>query len=423
MRYRPTALVFFPLLATVASAQEAAEPAAPTEATLVALPVAPQPAAPPYNPDAHLPSSSQGTTDTSRSNDSFDLNRGAPAPTLRGNPNGSFIITGQGTPELHTVQRGETLWDIAAEVQKNPYAWPALWGMNPQIQNPHWIYPGDRVRLRAARATSGGADSLVTSLGLVRKVPTVPSDTVFLREVGWVDDPKNDTWGQIVASPEEHMLIGPEQPIYVKLGDEHVVAPGDRLTIFKALPGRHTAGQVVSVRGLLKVDRYNEKTRMASATVLEAIDVIERGMSVGPVVQRFDVVSSELSDQDLEARIITSIYPQQLYGQHQVVFINKGSADGVRAGNRFFAVSRGDRWRDALHSGGDLARSRALLESDEPAQVEDDHLPDYETEELPDEFDAELRVLRVREHASAALIVASKRELNRETVLITRSGY
>jgi nucleoid-associated protein YgaU len=51
------------------------------------------------------------------------------------------------TPEFHTVERGDTLWDITGSYFQNPWRWPRVWGLNPQITNPHWIFPGDQVRL------------------------------------------------------------------------------------------------------------------------------------------------------------------------------------------------------------------------------------------------------------------------------------
>jgi nucleoid-associated protein YgaU len=47
------------------------------------------------------------------------------------------------------VKKGDTLWDICDGYFGNPWQWPRVWSYNPDILNPHWIFPGDVVRLRA----------------------------------------------------------------------------------------------------------------------------------------------------------------------------------------------------------------------------------------------------------------------------------
>src|SRR5512139_1291701 len=51
--------------------------------------------------------------------------------------------------ELYTIKRGDTLWDISSKFLKDPFLWPKLWERNPYITNPHWIYPGNPIRLSA----------------------------------------------------------------------------------------------------------------------------------------------------------------------------------------------------------------------------------------------------------------------------------
>src|SRR4051812_39898549 len=49
----------------------------------------------------------------------------------------------------HTVEKGDTLWDLSQKILGSPWYWPKVWSYNPEIANPHWIYPGNQVRFMA----------------------------------------------------------------------------------------------------------------------------------------------------------------------------------------------------------------------------------------------------------------------------------
>jgi len=377
--------------------------------------------APGTNLDGHLPSSSRSSSDTSRASDGFDLGTKPGAPSVRGGANGTYVVEGQYVPETHTVRRGDTLWDLSSRYYQNPYFWPRVWATNPQILNPHWIYPGDRLKLReAGPATLGNI-----GLGFNAQRARVAPGTIFLRDVGWVDDRKDDDWGEVQGSPDDQMLLSENDDVYIQIGDDHDVAVGQLLTIWKPLRkvgSGDARGLLVSIRGTAKVERINLKTRTVRAKILESLDVIERGARVGPVGRRFDVVAPTTSDVDLEAVILASIYPYQMYGQHQVVFIDKGEKEGVQPGMRFFAIRRGDGWQRTLTNAGQMATKRALVEDDRPAEIDATPKPPSE-DRLPDETYAELRVVRTRDHTAMAIVTASTMEIERTARLIAKKGY
>ena len=53
----------------------------------------------------------------------------------------------EGAPETYIVEEGDTLWDISSLFLEQPWLWPQLWRLNPEINNPHLFYPGDVLKL------------------------------------------------------------------------------------------------------------------------------------------------------------------------------------------------------------------------------------------------------------------------------------
>jgi hypothetical protein len=363
-----------------------------------------------FDPDAHLPRGSRAVDDINASGDGFDLNRVESQPsTMKGGEKGQYVLDGASVPPAHTVRRGDTLWGIAGQHYRSPYQWPKVWSYNPQILNPHWIYPGDRVRLRdETKPIRGDASGIA-------------DETVFLRDVGWIDDPEKDAWGELVGAPGEHMMLGHEENVYVQLDDDKNVKIGDKLQVFRPVESSK-GGELVSVKGTIRIDRYNPETGMAKGRIIESIDVIERGNLVGPVKRQFHMVSPVASDRDLDAHVIAALYPHVVWGDHQILFIDKGKEDGVVPGMRFFAIEREDKWVESLSTTTDMARTRARQDIDPPARF--DMIPTGgPREDYPDETYAELRIVTVRDQTALAVVTASVHEIERGARLVAKKGF
>jgi hypothetical protein len=365
---------------------------------------------------------------TGNERDTFDFRRGAgTATSVRGDPNSSFII-GTGTqsghagvvPNVHTVRRGDTLWGICDFYFHNPYQWPRIWSYNAQIQNPHWIYPGDQVRLREPGAVE---DRPPPAPGMAREAITervrrVPPDTIFLRNHGFIEDEQNN-WGEITGAREDKIFLTDYDEVYLRIASNHDLKIGQELTVYR--PIRSVAGgKLIAIQGTVKVDQWNPKERIARARVTETLDTIERGARVGPIARKFEVVPPTRNEKDVEAKVLTSIHPHELYGQNQVVFIDKGEDDGLRPGNRLFVIRKGDGFHQT-HPKGSSAK-RIAHENDSPAETESIPKPRNEGA-LPEEVIAELRVIHARKRTSMALVTASRREIDPGDHAVARKGY
>ena len=363
------------------------------------------------------------------------VSSGGPQGTNAILPDDAQAVTSEAVPDIHLVRRGDTLWDLCNRYYQNPWAWPKVWSYNPQIANPHWIYPGDQLRLTSA---TGGQRALAlaprqtTTIGgggsLINRRGQVLSGTVFLRDQGYIGDPKRDVWGELIGSDEEQMMLAEGNHVVLNLRPGVTVSKGQELTVFNSVRqpqnvagARKPPGEIVAIRGTVKVIDFNPDTRMARAMLTESIDVVERGALVGPVGRRFDVVPPSKTSAKVSARVLTSIYPNVYIARDQIAFLDKGSEDGLLQGSRLFVLRKGDSWRASLTTASKMQSRRMLINSPEEAGAEDTPMHGDESK-FPEDTVAELRVLRTEKYSSIALVTESKREVVSGDLAVSRPG-
>lgn len=362
---------------------------------------------------------------TGNERDSFDFRRGdGAAGTVRGDPNGSFVlggdrrvVSGATIPSHHLVRRGDTLWDICGHYFANPYQWPRIWSYNPQIQNPHWIYPGDQVKLREGPGAPG-ALAVGAKGNIVDSRRQVPPDTIFLRNQGFIEDDSSN-WGEITGAREDKLFLTDFDEVYLRIGGDHEVKIGQELTVYRPIKSL-SGGRVIQIQGTVRVDQWNAKDRVARARITETLDAIERGARVGPIERSFEVVPPARNDKDVEATILASIHPHNFFGQNQVVFIDKGGEDGLKPGNRLFVIRKGDGFHRTQPSSS--AAKRIAIEDPSPAATESITRP-RDDATLPGEVLAELRVIQVKKGTAMTLVTASRREIELGDKAFARKGY
>ncbi len=334
------------------------------------------------------------------------------------------------TPEFHTVQRGDTLWDITGYYFANPWRWPAVWGHNPQITNPHWIYPGDQVRLldhsevRTVPAAQQSTRITPRTGGLVLR-PRVPRGTVFLREEAWASPEAVTASGTIWGAPEDSMMLSEGDQVYVRF-DQRAPNVGEAYTIYQ--DGQQTqgsdrnAGRVVRVLGTVIIDAWDRERHIATGHITESIEPIERGERVAIVQRQFDPVTPVTNDRDLTARIVATPQPRTLMGGQYVVIIDRGQQDGVHLGNRLFVVRRGDPFAQSTHGEGRVIRMSLDRDGDGTPDAPPAN-PDPGDGELPVEVIGEMTVVALHAHTAVCIITGVERELEIGAPVVMRRGY
>lgn len=260
-------------------------------------------------------------------------------------------------PERYTVIKGDTLWDISSRFLQNPWMWPEIWQVNPQIDNPHLIFPGDIITLiyldgrprltvqRGDSVASAGARPGDIKLSprihvtpLDEAIPSIPLDMID----SFLSDSRIVALSDLEASP--YVLAGGENRLVVGAGDT-VYARGN---FSEEVP---TYG--VYRRGEIYVDPDTQEVLGVQAREIGAVRIraLERDIATTLVTRTNEEIriGDRLMSQE-ERAIDSSFWPSppgvpiegkilaveggvSKVGKYDVVVINRGQREGMTVGN------------------------------------------------------------------------------------------
>jgi hypothetical protein len=136
------------------------------------------------------------------------------------------VALNETAPMRYVVKRGDTLWDISKLYLRDPWQWPELWYANPQVKNPHLIYPGDELSLiwvdgRPKLVVSGTDVKLspqIREIPLEQAIPTIPIEVIraFLRGPRLVTRQELERAPYVLEFADEHIMGGAPDRIFVK---------------------------------------------------------------------------------------------------------------------------------------------------------------------------------------------------------------
>lgn len=277
-------------------------------------------------------------------------------------------------PDAHTVQQGDTLWDIAARFLQNPWCWRELWSNNQAlIRDPHWIYPGQRIVLDRELGTLSVAPAGNEMTAVTRLSPTARVAATTLKSAIPHIDPRLSSLAsryrlvsavtvadaaRIVGFSEHRRLLVPGDSVF---SSKPAVAT-ETFDVMRAMIAPTAAdGSDSPAVPLLRVGQVRRQAESATELfVIQADSELSHGDLLLPVAAHSPTHLMPQPAPPLEGKILAVLRESRWASQHDVVALNRGSADGLKPGS-VVEVLRPDRM------GGDENRSTETATSTAPA--------------------------------------------------------
>jgi LysM repeat protein len=349
------------------------------------------------------------------------------------------------TPDVYVIVKGDTLWDLSQKFLNNPWYWPKIWSLNSYIENPHWIYPGNKLKiipgqggpqapaqveqapepvnderpqseiahvvdttppegadLAIVKQGSREFDQASTAVSISGKLAFKPPAVLSVRDSGLISADEMRASGTLDASFEEKDLLATYDTAYVRFPRNVEVNVGDRLILFRPqgdivqpVTGRKLGTQTQTM-GEAKVIALN--SNLATVQITRTFEEVQRGDRARPWTDLNLKVAPKPNTREMRGLIVSSVRRGlTTYGEANEVFIDKGARDGVEVGNTFAVVRQGDGLHinpisgSSYNTGATGTRSRGIA--------------------VPNENVGLLLVVDVKDRLSTAVVVKSVKEL------------
>lgn len=259
--------------------------------------------------------------------------------------------TGENSPayRIYEVRKGDTLWGISRKFIEDPYYWPDLWANNPDIQNPHFISPGQKLRIYTGPIVVVGIEDeknvatpeqeVVTPE--VASAPTeaeeVPFNIVVPSGVSFIAEREKSAGGTIFDFPDARHFAGSGDTVFVRVPAEKRVAVGDRLQIIKSRAdiihpvSRKRLGIQVDQVGTLEITALGKD--LDTAIIRKSFLEVERGAWLAPHRAVREQIALRRATNEMSGMIIATASHKELQGPSEVLFVDLGENNGLRVGN------------------------------------------------------------------------------------------
>jgi hypothetical protein len=251
-------------------------------------------------------------------------------------------------PTIYVVQKGDTLWGISDRFFKDPFFWPNLWSRNPAIGNPHFIFPGQKLRILSDRIEVVTVETPPSPVAVTTTLPPVEYEPIQEKTFsvtggeGFITEDDLAGVGRIVATNHDRVVVGATDTVYTNIGANHGARKGDRFSIFSKQEvvthptRRFTVGYKIIPVGTLEL---TELTATGSrAGIIMSFREISSGAILLPWRDGRREIPLKATNRSLSGIILDSLSGNKAVGVGNVVYLDLGKSQGIEVGNMLYVV-------------------------------------------------------------------------------------
>ncbi len=285
----------------------------------------------------------------------------------------------------YTVQKGDTLWDLSRKFYDSEWQWPALWGQNKDLSNPHLIYPGQRIRLyqrtpslQPSEAADIAAETAMPGEEQLDLLEQPLPETVYymypsIAYIGFIEklDPEKGFFEEKIDDPiamgsilkavgEKKQMISENDTVYITpetangvnyssfiVGTRYYIYP-PLIKVTDPVTGEYV-GHQYKIIGTAEVTAVEDT--YIKARITKSLDTINAGYFLMPFEKRDKEIAIQPTPPGITGEVLKEEGGAEMASGFSIIFINKGSEDGLEPGQRF----------DIYHPDKDMQNGREVL--------------------------------------------------------------
>ena len=237
----------------------------------------------------------------------------------------------QDTGYYYTIQKGDTLWGLSQKFYHSQWDWPGLWEMNKDIKNPHWIYPGNTIRVFLKPEYQQKVEPPKVEK---QEEPVVAVDfnCPDINKAGFIKKEPVPAIGKVLGEKQGNLMMSTNDLIYIEPTGKKPLVAGRKYQIYTTTKVKTgVKGYLHKIKADMEIVEIN--SQYAVGRIENSFDAVTEGNLVMDFYKRPSNFQVDDHPAPVNATLLTPQDHQIFLNDHRIAFMDKGAKDNIKPGN------------------------------------------------------------------------------------------